>query len=168
MDDSTTALINHLQGLPADATVYWESSELTTVQPWSIGWVDVSLSDTDLPDAWDFTIVATFEEDDDPECLWNFVVTPDLDVWGFTSNMQTWENEQAVPRGTAPNTEGQGDRELVRIGGGWSAEAITSGLSAWASQHAGRDDLRWEWNAAASDAALDRLVAEVNKARDGA
>jgi hypothetical protein len=47
-----------------------------------------------------------------------------------------------------------------RIRGGWSAGAVCDALSNWAARHAGRDDLRFEWDREAGDSPILELVKE--------
>lgn len=104
---------------------------------------------------WVWTIIA--EDDPDgtgPEQLWQFVVAHDLDVHrvrdsaGGTARLWLARRGEPPPESIAATygelAERAGGRYEVR--GGWTVGAIARALSDWASTHAGRADLRFEWD----------------------
>jgi hypothetical protein len=52
-----------------------------------------------------------------------------------------------------------------RVRGGWSVRTISDALSDWAKCHAGREDLRFEWNREAGDSPILELVKQRAAAR---
>jgi len=78
------------------------------------------------------------------------IVSPyDLDVHQVWSEGDRPEIEGTVPRGAPTPGDVQaalapGKRHLVV--GGWSVEAVGMALTDWATRHAGRPDLRLEWD----------------------
>jgi hypothetical protein len=84
--------------------------------------------------------------------------------------------EEAYRREGAPNAKPvpaaiyedviQSTGSAYRVRGGWSVRTVCDALSHWAARHAGRDDLRFEWDREAGDSPALELAKE-RAAADG-
>lgn len=161
MDDESRRIVEYLGGLPHGAAVRWSTHHLTADEPWASRWVDVRIDDDVLRMNWVWTILG--EDDPDgpsPNQLWDFVWPFDLDVhevWDpvrppkvVGERVGSW----VVPRGApAPKDAADALRDAPRgverthvVLGGWSAETIGDAIAHWTATHAGRPDLRFEWD----------------------
>jgi hypothetical protein len=147
MDEQSRVAVEYLRQLPPDAVVHWSSHHVSASQPWTSRWIDVRIEDEGAPDYnWIWTIIG--EDDADgtgPEQLWQFVWPYDLDVHEVWGQEHRVIREWVTPRGTPDLGEppGAGERHLLL--GGWSVKAVAFALQDWATRHADRPDLRFEW-----------------------
>jgi hypothetical protein len=151
MDEDSRVTIDYLRELPEGATVHWSSHHVSASRPWTAGWIDIRIEDEGAPDfSWVWTILG--EDDTDgtgPDQLWQFAWPYDLDVHEVWHPDEGLVDEWRTPRRVSASRDRRqqaipGARDLVL--GGWSVETIGKALSAWSTRHAGRPDLRFEWD----------------------
>ena len=161
MDEDSRGIVEYLRGLPQGAVVRWSTHHLSPDRPWTSRWVDVRIDGTPLKMSWMWTILGEDDKDGpSPDQLWDFVWPYDLEVhevWNpvkrpkvFGEMVGTW----AVPRGDpAPPEVAAALREAPEgaerghvVLGGWSLRALTDAITRWTAVHAGRSDLRFEWD----------------------
>jgi hypothetical protein len=165
MDEDSRITIEYLRGLPPGARVRWSTHHLSPERPWTSRWVDVRIEDEGAPPfGWAWTIIGEDDREGSlPGQLWQFVWPYGLDVHEVWDPVEpplvigrlvgSW----AVPRGAPEPPEvtvclqqaPEGvDRGHV-VFGGWSAQAVGEALTHWAATHAGRPDLRFDWDPSA-------------------
>ena len=91
-DRDSLATIDYLRAQPRGAVLRWATHHLTAEQPWSTGWVDVSIPEDGPPDmGWVWTILDPDDpEQGSPEQLWQFPWPQDLDVHGVFDPGHGW------------------------------------------------------------------------------
>ena len=169
MDRDSRLTIEYLRSQPPNGVVRWTSDHVSAEKPWAIGWIDLRVAGGGLADmGWVWTIVRDDDEDDPkPGELWCFVWPHDLEIHSVFDPKAGWFVHelpvlagQRLPRPLAAAYE----EHARRVGGGyavrpaWSARAVSDALSDWADRHAGRPDLRFEWD---RDAGPSAVLAEM-------
>ena len=139
MDEDSRLTIEHLRAQPRGGVVRWASDHVSTEQPWATGWIDIRIADGGPAGmGWVWTILSPDDPDQgEPEQLWQF----------------PWPHDLAIHSAVE-----SGRHTYVR--GGWSTQAVAEALSWWAARHAGRGDLRFEWDGGAGDSETLILVKE--------
>lgn len=171
VDDDSRATIDYLRSLPPNALVRWTSDHVRPGAPWTTGWIDVRVARGALSGmGWVWTIVRADDPDDPkPGELWCFVWPPDLDIHCVLDPAAGWwVRELPFPAGEPlPSLLAAAYEENARrVGGrydvrqGWSAGTVCDALSDWAARHAGRRDLRFEWDRDAGPSAVLARVTE--------
>jgi hypothetical protein len=176
MDHDSRVTIDYLRALPRDAVVLWASDHVSAKKPWATGWIDIRIAEGGPPDmGWVWTIVRSDDPDDPkPGQLWCFEWPSDLDVHSVLDPSEGWYvRELPVPAGEQlPSLLVAAYEENARRVDGayavreaWSTGAVNDALASWAARHAGRADLRFEWDRTAGPSAA--LAQAIDRARDG-
>lgn len=156
MDEDSRMIIEYLRALPEGSVVRWSSHHVSRAEPWTTHWVDIRIDDDGAPPMnWVWTIIGDDDPDGTgPDQLWQFVVPYDIDVHRVGDRAGGTFNVWLAPYGESPPACIAAAYEPLaaridgwyEVRGGWTVGAIGQALAGWAARHAGRTDLRLEWN----------------------
>lgn len=175
MDHDSRVTIEYLRSQPPNSVVGWASDHVRAKTPWATAWIDIRIPEGGPPNmGWVWTIVRADDPDDPkPGELWCFEWHQDLDLHCVFDRSEGWYvRELPVPTGEPlhPLLAAAYEEHARRVGGtyvvrqAWSARTVSNALSSWAVRHAGRADLRFEWDRGAGPS---RVLAEVMKRASG-
>jgi hypothetical protein len=171
VDNDTRVTIEYLRAQAPDGVVRWASDHITATTPWTTGWIDVSVArGGPVGMGWVWTIVGHDDLGEAaPGQLWYFAWPYDLDVHAILDPAEGWYVDELparagreLPRALVSEYE----EHAQRVGGsyvirrGWSARAISEALSVWATRHAERGDLLFQWDREAGPSAALATVME--------
>jgi hypothetical protein len=151
-------VVRWLRTLPEGATITWSSAALTPKRPFACLWAGIYVPDCPASSrfGWIWSVARAIPRDRRDDPLWIHAES-DLEIFSYgVPGTAPVLVEWSVPAGsdwrppaiTAPLPEGG---RWLRSGG-WSPDAISATLAAWAVEHAGRADLVVQWDPVASQA----------------
>ena len=170
LDRDSRVTIDHLRAQPQGAVLRWASDQVSSERPWATAWVDVRMPGDGPPDmAWVWTILDPEDpEQGGPEQRWQFPAPFDLEIHAVIDPQEGYVKELPLPVNATPppalveayDEQAHRVNGANHVRGGWSAAAITDALAAWTALHAGREDIRFEWDREAGPSAVLAEVVE--------